>query len=75
MFRIEFGGVGWGGPRLELTLDEFKDKYDIVEESEGIKIVYNSGIKEYVKDSVIDYSDIWYARGFVIRGAGTSSCG
>lgn len=60
---------------MELTLDEFKDKYDIVEEYEEIKIVYNSGIKEYVKDSVIDYSDSWYARGFVIRGAGTSSCG
>lgn len=59
---------------MELTLDELKYKNDIVEESEGIKIVYNSDIKGYVNNSVVDYSNRWFERGFVIKGAGVSSC-
>lgn len=60
---------------MELTLDEFKNENDVVTESEGIKIVYAPDIKEYVINSVVDYSNRWFERGFVIRGAGVSSCG
>ena len=74
MLRVSFGGYGWGGPKLQLTLDELKDEYDLVEESQGITIVYNSGIKEYVEGSVVDYSNNWFERGFVIRASGLSSC-
>lgn len=59
---------------MELALDELKDESDVVTESEGIKVVYNTGIEEYVKGSVVDYSNNWYERGFVIRGASLSSC-
>jgi hypothetical protein len=37
-------------------------------------IAYNSGIEEYVNNSIIDYSDRWFERGFVVRGVKTSSC-
>lgn len=30
--------------------------------------------KEYVDESIIDYSENWYNKGFTIRGRGTSSC-
>ena len=59
---------------MKLTLDELKNKDDIVEESEEVKIVYSSDIKEYVNNSVVDYSNIWFERGFVLKGAGASSC-
>jgi Fe-S cluster assembly iron-binding protein IscA len=59
---------------LQLTLDELKNKDDVVEESQGITIVYSSDIEEYVHNSVVDYSNSWFERGFVIRGARTSSC-
>lgn len=59
---------------MELTLDELKKENDIVVESRGVKVVYNSDIQMYVHDILIDYSSKWYERGFVLRGAGTSSC-
>lgn len=74
MVRIYFGGFGWGGPRLDLTLDESQDNSDIVTEYDGIKIVYNADVKKYVRNSVIDYANSWFQRGFIIRGEGTSSC-
>jgi len=74
MLRIAFGGYGWGGPQLQLTLDELKDDEDSIVESQGIKIVYSSGLESYVTNAVIDYSNSWYERGFVIKGSGTSSC-
>jgi len=46
----------------------------VVEESQGITIVYNSGIQEYVNNSVVDYSNSWFERGLVIRGSSISSC-
>ena len=74
MLRIEFGGFGWGGPRLHLTLDELKSQNDAVIKSHGITVVYNSDIEEHLRNSVVDYSSGAYEQGFVIRGARTSSC-
>lgn len=74
MLRISFGGYGWGGPRLQLTLDELKNQDDVVMESQGITVIYNSDIEEYVQDSIIDYSKNWFQRGLVIRGAKKSTC-
>ena len=74
MVRIAFGGYGWGGPKLELTLDELKDENDVVVESQDIVVAYNSDIEEYVQNAKVDFADSWFERGFVIRGAGVSSC-
>lgn len=74
MLRVIFGGYGWGGPRLDLTLDELKRDNDVVVESEGIKIVYETELRQFLANSVIDYSNSWFQRGFVIKGGNTSSC-
>jgi len=74
MLRINYGGIGWGGPSLYLTLDELKQERDTVVEEGGIKMVYNSEIKKYIDNVIIDYSDKWYNRGFIIKGANLSSC-
>ena len=74
MLRIAFGGYGWGGPKLQLTLDELKDENDMIIESQGITVVYQNDIEGYVKNSIVDYSNSWFERGFVIRGSGLSSC-
>jgi len=57
-----------------LTLDESKKENDIIEESEGIKIVYDKDLGEFLQNSTIDYSDNWFQRGFIIRGGNTSCC-
>lgn len=74
MIRVSFGGFGWGGPTLQLTLDESKNENDIISESEGIKVVYESELEDYLNGSVINYSDSWFSRGFTIEGGNLSSC-
>jgi iron-sulfur cluster assembly protein len=72
--RIYLAGVGWGGPRFQLALDELKNENDKVVESEGIKLVYDSKIEAYLRGSVVDYANSWFERGFVIKGPGMSDC-
>lgn len=72
MLRVSFGGFGWGGPKLQLALDELKKDDDKIVESKNIKIIYDKEIQNYVNGTVIDYSDNWFNRGFFISGA--SSC-
>ena len=74
MIRIGFGGFGWGGPKLQLTLDELKNEDDEIVESQGVKVVYESSLEAYLSSAVIDYSNKWFDRGFIIKGSGASSC-
>jgi len=74
MLRIAFGGFGWGGPKLQLTLDELTHKNDKLTESQGIKIVYTHEIEQYIANSIIEYSDSFLNRGFSIKGSSLSSC-
>lgn len=74
MLRVYFAGRGWGGPRFELTLDEFKKENDKVVELEGVKVVFASELETYLKETVIDYSNNWFNRGFTIAVSSTSSC-
>ncbi len=46
----------------------------MVAESQGITIVYDSELEGYVRNSVVDYANSWFERGFVIRGSQLSSC-
>ena len=74
MVRINFGGFGWGGPKLQLTLDELKHENDMVMESNGITLIYNLELEKYLQNSTIDYSNSWFNRGFVVKSAALSSC-
>lgn len=46
----------------------------MIVESQGITVVYSSDIEGYLQNSVVDYSNSWFERGFVIRGSKLSSC-
>lgn len=74
MLRITFGGISWGGPRLLLSLDETKQKGDIVVEANGMKVVYTKQVAGHVEKATIDYRDKWYDRGFRLVGLPYSSC-
>lgn len=74
LLRVAFRGFGWGGPQLSLTLDELTHEDDISIESQGITVVYDANLEQYVSDSVIDYSDNSLNRGFSIKSEGLSSC-
>ena len=74
MVRIIFGGYGWGGPRLQLTLDELKSNDDVIQEFEGITVIYGSELEVHANGLTIDYSSNWFNKGFSLKGRGTSSC-
>lgn len=69
MLRVSFGGFGWGGPQLQLTLDELINDDDVLVESEGVKVVYASAIERYINSSIIDYANNFFNRGFYIKGS------
>lgn len=74
MLRITFGGFGWGGPQIGLTLDELKNENDRIVESKGVTVIYMTELEDYISNSVIDYSNSFFNRGFSIKGSQISSC-
>lgn len=70
--RIVIQGMGWGGPRLGLALDEPNDKETI--QVNGIDVLVSDSVKRYVDRNTIDYNDSAWGRGFKISRAGYSGC-
>lgn len=59
---------------MRLTLDELKGDKDKTVESNGVQVVYNSGLEDYLGDLSIDYQETGMQRGFIIQGRDLSSC-
>lgn len=49
-----------------MALDETIDENDKVEEIEGIRFVYNSGLAPYFNQVEISYANSWLGKGFRI---------
>ncbi len=47
--------VGWGGPSLQLALEESTNKDDTVTEADGITFVVHSSQSYYFDDMTLDY--------------------
>ena len=47
--------VGWGGPSLQLALEESTNDDDTVTESGGVKFVVHSSQSYYFDDVTLDY--------------------
>lgn len=48
-------GIGWGGPRLELTLEESAAPSDHIFEVKGMKFIIAENKKAYFSDTKLDY--------------------
>jgi iron-sulfur cluster assembly accessory protein len=74
--RIYVSGVGWGGPKYGLTLEEsIQEDKDIIEESGEIKIVFDKGISSFLEGKSVDFVD-GPRGGFAITDPGAEgSCG
>jgi len=57
-------GVGWGGPRLELTLEESAATEDSLYELEGIKFLIHDKKKPYFDQTKLDYVKGWFGGEF-----------
>ena len=74
LLRIQVDGYGWGGPQFRLTLDELKGQNDKVIETNGLSVIYNKDIEEYLENMILDYEETSFSRGFTIKGTSSSSC-
>ena len=63
--RIFLAGIGWGGPRFNLALDEQKENDKIYSEG-GIHIIAEKTLVDQFKGFKIDYSNFFLAKGFSI---------
>ncbi len=66
--RISIQGVGWGGPRFGLTLDELNDNDQHIEVS-GIKLLFNKGDAPYLDHCNIDYLEDAFRGGFSVSAS------
>ena len=71
--RLFIQGVGWGGPRLGLTLDEFK-KEDEQVTTNGIDVIFDKSEKDSINGSIIDFQDSVMGKGYVVRTATSGYC-
>jgi len=58
---------------LGIALDELKND-DIKVTANGINIVYNAEIEDYINGCEIDFTENFYGKGFSIQTGHSSSC-
>ena len=71
--RVLIQGMGWGGPNFGLSLDETKEKDDVLNFN-GIDVLLGEEEKMYLTDSIIDFEDSQMGKGFSIRPVQNSAC-
>ena len=71
LLRISMDGMGWGGPKLGMALDEPKENEKPVQVN-GIDVLIEDIVRSLTDETIIDYVDEPSGRGFLIKGA--SAC-
>lgn len=56
--------VGWGGPSLQLALDESTNSEDTVTEVDGVKFVIHSSQSYYFDNVQLDYKEGMFGGGY-----------
>jgi len=67
--RLVLSGIGWGGPRLGLALDESENTSDIKVIANDIPVLYDNDIARFfVSDTAItiDFVETPYGAGFIV---------
>ena len=71
--RVYLAGMGWGGPKLGLALDEPEEK-DIVETINGIKVAIDSMVVQETENLTLDRQDSPEGAGLVMLGNESNCC-
>ena len=64
--RIFLAGIGWGGPKFNLALDEQKENDEIYSE-DSVDFVADKNLIDQYKGFKIDYSNFFLRRGFLVH--------
>lgn len=67
--RLYFGGYGWGGPQIGVSLDEPQEQ-DMIKVINQIQVAFAGNIVDYTNDLVLEYYK--ENNGFALIGG--SSC-
>jgi HesB-like selenoprotein len=65
--RVYFAGMGWGGPKLGLALDE-PENSDVIEEINGIRVAFDQRIKDQTTALKLDFEDSQHGSGLIMVG-------
>lgn len=71
--RIVVQGIGWGGPKLGLVLDEQKNE-DMTFEVDGLKIIVENGISKALSNIFISYHKGLFGNSYIVKGGSESNC-
>lgn len=69
--KVIFAGMGWGGPKLGLSLDEATDQ-DVVETINGVQVAFEKSIIEQTEGLTLDFQETPQGSGLVM--VGTNDC-
>jgi len=70
--RIAITGIGWGGPRFGVALDEQQEK-DKTIKAENLDFIVDKNLAEQVNTFHIDYKDYFLNKGFQVYASGYKS--
>ena len=71
--RLYIEGIGWGGPRVGMALDE-PDADEVAQDVNGIGVLVSDRVKDLVDNTVIDYVIESEGEGFVMVGQDSGCC-
>jgi len=63
--RLYVQGMGWGGPRIGLALDEPKEDEKPVDVN-GIGLLIGDTVEPWIDGSTVDYVEDVYRKGFTV---------
>lgn len=70
--RILISGIGWGGPRFGIALDEQKEN-DKKVQAEDLNFIIEEEIASQINTIHIDYKDFFLNKGFQVYAEGYNS--
>lgn len=71
--RIVIQGIGWGGPKLGLVLDEQKND-DMVFETNGLKVVAENDLSPMLSNALISHHKGLFGNSFRVSSDASSNC-
>ena len=65
--RVFHAGFGWGGPKIDVSLDEPHGE-DIVEQINGVRVAFENRIYKHMESRALDLQKTPHGEGIVIVG-------
>lgn len=75
MIRIFYGGIGWGGPKFDMTLEKSVNENDQVFDQGDFTVVISKDFDGTYSSLEVDFINSFMGKGFTIKDTGSRSSG